>query len=111
MQLNYIWKPYKNLFARLDVGFLEEMFGGFGGELYYRPFSSKFSASLSIHNVRQRGYKQRFKFRDYQTETGHLGLHYDFSKGVHRQILIGKYLAGDKGATFDLSRRFKKLYS
>mgnify|MGYP000854025517 CR=1 FL=1 len=107
MQLNYIWSPYKNLFARLDVGLLEEMFGGFGGELYYRPFSNNFSASFSIHNVRQRGYKQRFKFRDYQTETGHLGLHYDLPKEVHSQILIGKYLAGDKGATFDLSRRFK----
>ena len=107
MQINYIWSPYKNLFARLDVGLLEEMFGGFGGELYYRPFSSNFSASFSIHNVRQREYKQRFKFRDYQTETGHLGLHYDLPKGIHSQMLIGKYLAGDKGVTLDLSRRFK----
>ena len=107
MQINYIWSPYKNLFARLDVGLLEEMFGGFGGELYYRPFSSNFSASFSFHNVRQREYKQRFKFRDYQTETGHLGLHYDLPKGIHSQMLIGKYLAGDKGVTLDLSRRFK----
>jgi len=107
MQINYIWSPYKDLFARVDVGLLEEMFGGFGGEIYYRPFNSSFSASFSIHNVRQRGYKQRFKFKDYQTETGHIGLHYDFPKGIHSQILIGKYLAGDKGATVDLSRRFK----
>ncbi len=107
MQLNYIWSPYKNLFARLDVGLLEEMFGGFGGEIYYRPFNSDFSTSLSIHRVKQREFKQRFGFRDYQTETGHLGLHYDLPKGVHGKLSIGKYLAGDKGATVDISRRFK----
>jgi len=106
MRLSYIWSPYKDLFAKLDVGLLEEMFGGFGGEVYYRPFDSSFSAGLTVHKVKQRGFKQRFKFRDYETVTGHLGLHYDLPKEVHAQLLIGKYLAGDKGATLDLSRRF-----
>ena len=45
-------------------------------------------------------------FREYQTETGHLGLYYDLPQGVNAKLLIGKYLAGDKGATLDLSRRF-----
>jgi len=107
MQLSYIWSPYRDLFARVDLGLFEEMFGGFGGEIYYRPFTSKFSTTISYHHVKQRGFKQRFKFRDYRTETGHLGLHYDLPKGVHAQVSIGKYLAGDKGASLDLSRRFK----
>jgi len=107
MKLSYIWSPYKDWFAKLEGGLLEEMFGGYGGEVYYRPFKSDFSVGLTMHKVKQRGFKQRFKFREYETETGHLGLFYDFPKDVHAQLLVGKYLAGDKGATLDLSRRFK----
>ena len=106
LKLDYLWSPRKDWFARLDIGLLEEMFGGYGGEVYYRPFNSNFSTSFTLHHVKQRGYKQRFKFRDYQTDTGHLGLYYDWPKGVQTKLLIGKYLAGDKGATLDLARRF-----
>ena len=111
MKLSYIWSPYKDWFAKLEGGLLEEMFGGYGGEVYYRPFKSDFSVGLTMHKVKQRGFKQRFKFRDYETETGHLGIYYDFPQEVHAQLLIGKYLAGDKGATLDLSRRFKSGFT
>ena len=107
MKLSYIWSPYKDLFLKLEGGLLEEMFGGYGGEVYYRPFKSDFSVGLTMHKVKQRGFKQRFKFQEYETVTGHLGLYYDLPQGVHAQLLMGKYLAGDKGATLDLSRRFK----
>jgi len=110
-KLDYIWSPVKDTFIRIDVGYLEEMFGGIGGEIYYRPFKSNLSTSLQFHKVRQRGYKQRFNFRDYETETGHLGFYYDFPKGINMQLLIGKYLAGDKGATIDLSRRFRNGFT
>ena len=110
-KLDYIWSPYKDFFARVDIGYLEEMFGGYGGEIYYRPFNRNFSASIQLHKVRQREYKQKFGFRDYKVETGHFGFYYDFPKGVNAQILIGKYLAGDKGATLDLSRRFKNGFT
>ena len=105
-KIDYIWSPARDTFVRLDLGYLEEMFGGFGGEVYYRPFKSNFSTSLQVHKVKQRGYKQKFSFRDYEVETGHLGLYYDFPKGINAQLLVGKYLAGDKGATIDFSRRF-----
>ena len=110
-KIDYIWSPRKDLFVRLDLGYLEEMFGGVGGEVYYRPFKSNFSSSLQLHKVKQRGYRQRFDFRDYEVETGHLGFYYDFPKGITAQLLVGKYLAGDKGATLDLSRRFKNGFT
>ncbi len=105
-KLDYIWSPYKDVFARIDVGYLEEMFGGYGGEVYYRPFQSNFSTSLQFHRVQQRNFDQRFGFKDYKVNTGHLSFYYDFPKGIQSQFIIGKYLAGDKGATIDLSRRF-----
>ncbi len=106
MQLEYMYSPKKDWFMRFDLGLLEEMFGGFGGEILYRPFDKNIEYGLSLHKVKQREYKQRLGFRDYETTTGHLGVYYDFPSGVSAQILAGKYLAGDVGATLDLSRRF-----
>ncbi len=111
MQLQYFGSPYKDIFTRIDIGYLEEMFGGVGGELLYRPFNRKFALGMSIHKVKQRAYDQRFSFRDYSTTTGHLGFYYDLPHEIRSQILIGKYLAGDKGATIDLSRRFNSGFT
>ena len=107
LKLEYLWSPYKDVFARFDFGLLEEMFGGYGGELLYRPFGSDFMVSVMLHKVKQRGYKQRFSFRDYETTTGFLQFYKDFNRyKITSQVLIGKYLAGDKGITLDLSREF-----
>ncbi len=106
-KLEYLTSPLDDLFLRLDFGLLEEMFGGIGGELYYRPFNKSYSLGFNFHRVRQRGYEQKFSFRDYETTTSNLSLYYDFPQGVTSHILIGKYLAGDKGVTLDLSRRFE----
>ena len=111
MQLEYFGSPYKDIFTRFDLGLLEEMFGGVGGEILYRPFDKKYSIGLSIHKVKQRSYDQRFSFRDYSTITGHIGLYYDLPYQVRSQLLMGKYLAGDKGVTLDLSRRFNSGFT
>ena len=106
MKLEYMFSPFKDIYMRADLGLLEEMFGGFGGEILYRPIDRDYSLGLSVHRVKQRGYKQRFSFKEYETTTGHASLYYDFPKGISSQFSIGRYLAGDKGATIDLSRRF-----
>ena len=111
MQLEYFGAPFKDIFTRFDVGYLEEMFGGFGGEVLYRPFDKKYSIGLSVHKVKQRAFNQLFSFRDYSTTTGHLGLYYNLPYQLRSQLLIGKYLAGDKGATLDLSKRFKSGFT
>ena len=38
-------------------------------------------------------------------------MYYDFLGGVQAQLLMGKYLAGDKGFTLDLSRRFQNGFT
>ncbi len=106
MQLQYMFSPLKDVFVRADLGLLEEMFGGVGGEVLYRPFTKNYSLGLSLHKVKQRGFKQRFSFREYETTTGHLNFYYDFPYGISSNVSAGKYLAGDKGVTLDLSRRF-----
>ena len=90
---------------------MEEMFAGVGGEVLYRPFTSSSYLGASIHRVKQRGYEQRFSLRDYKTTTGHLSHYIALPYGVNSRLSIGKYLAGDKGVTWDLSRRFKNGFT
>ena len=107
MQLEYFFSPYKDVFLRADLGLLEEMFAGYGGEILYRPFNKRMAFGLSLHRVKQRDFDQRFGLQKYENTTGHLGLYFDLPSQINTQILIGEYLAGDKGITLDLSRRFK----
>ena len=107
LQVNYLAKLAPDLFGRVSAGMFEEMYGGFGGEILYRPFGARFAAGVDANLVRQRDFLGRFGFRDYTVATGHLNLYYDspFS-GLLFQTAIGRYLAGDLGATFQVSREF-----
>ena len=61
---------------------------------------------MTLHKVKQRGFKQRFSFRDYETYTGFFEFYYDWPLGITTSMFAGKYLAGDKGVTLDISRSF-----
>jgi len=111
MQLNYFSNPYKDIYAKLSGGLLEEMFGGVGGEILYRPFNRTWGIGAELWRVRQRGYNQMFDFEPdtaYQTTTGHINI---YVKEPRSQVLLtlrgGKFLAQDSGINFDFSRRFK----
>jgi len=107
MKLDYIWSPYKDVMAKVDFGLYEEMFGGIGGEVLYRPFGSRYAIGFSAHKLKQRDYDQRFSFRDYKVKSGFVNFYYDLPNGVNAALSAGQYLAGDRGATLDLSKRFK----
>ena len=104
MQLDYIWSPYKNTYAKLSGGLFESMFGGVGVEILYKPFNSNLTLGLESFYVRQRSYEQVFKFKNYKTTTTHLNLGYSLPMGIESNISFGRYLAKDDGFTFDLSR-------
>jgi len=110
-QFQYFSSPLNDTFLRFDFGLMEEMFAGIGGELLYRPFKSISSYGFSLHKVKQRGYKQRFSLKEYETVTGHFYHYADLPFGINSKVSIGKYLAGDKGITLDLSRRFKSGFT
>ncbi len=105
MQLDYIWTPYKNVYAKVSGGLFESMFGGIGGQLLYKPFNSNFTLGVDTFYVRQRSYDQGFKFRDYKTTTSHINFGYIFPMGIESNVSYGRYLAKDDGFTVDLSRR------
>lgn len=108
LQVNGLWTLAPDLYARASSGIFEEMFGGVGGELLYRPFGARFAVGADLNYVRQRNYDQMFSFLDYTVLTGHLNMYYQLPiydlLGI---VSVGRYLAKDKGATFQLSRQFE----
>jgi hypothetical protein len=107
-QLNWFNSLSPNIYSKISAGLLEEMFGGFGGEVLFRPFHKNYAIGAELWRVKQRDYEMLFKFRDYDITTGHINIYYTEPRS---QVLIalkgGKFLAGDSGINFDFSRRFK----
>jgi Exopolysaccharide biosynthesis protein YbjH len=106
-QLDQISQLGPDLYGRVSGGLLEEMFGGVDGEVLYRPYGARWAVGLDVNHVWQRGYHELFSFRPYDVTTA-LATVYDQLPwyGLTAKISFGRYLAGDRGVTFDLSRQF-----
>ncbi len=107
LQLDYIWSPRKEFYAKISGGIFESMYGGVGGEFLYRPFKKNYSIGFELFKVKQRSFDQKFQFRKYKTTTGHINLEYIFNAGIEANLSYGRYLAKDDGFTFDLGRKTK----
>ena len=107
LQANYLYSPLPDVYTRISAGYFEEMYGGFASEVLYRPFGSRFVAGIDLNYVRQRGFDQMLAFREYSVATGHLNLYYDIPyEDILLQANIGRFLAGDVGGRFQVSRVF-----
>ena len=99
-------RPGPDLYGRLSVGYLEAMYAGISGELLWKPVDSRLALGVEVNYVAQRDYDQLFGLRDYEVLTGHLSAYYDLGRGYHGRLDVGRYLAGDVGATLSLDREF-----
>ncbi|WP_170327587.1 YjbH domain-containing protein [Ruegeria arenilitoris] len=106
MTAEYMWRPGKDLYARTTLGYLETMFGGLSTELLWYPTDSRLALGVEANYVAQRDYDVLFGFQDYNVATGHVSAYYDLPGDYHAQVDVGRYLAGDYGATFALDREF-----
>jgi len=95
-----------NLYGRVTAGYLESMFGGISGEVLWKPVDSRLGLGAELNYVEQRDYDQLFGFQDYSVLMGHVSGYYRFDNGYHAQLDVGRYLAGDYGATISLNREF-----
>ncbi|TJZ82754.1 YjbH domain-containing protein [Paracoccus hibiscisoli] len=107
-ELTLAWyaKPAEAVYSRVTVGLLERGYGGVSAEALWKPATSPLGFGAEINHVRKRDFDQLFDFRDYEVTTGHLSAYYEFSQGITGQLDVGRYLAGDVGATVTLSREF-----
>lgn len=107
-ELTLAWyaQPTEAIYTRVTVGLLERAFGGVSTEVLWKPANSPLAFGAEVNRVKKRDFDDVFAFRDYEVTTGHVSAYYEFANGFTAQLDVGKYLAGDKGATFTLTREF-----
>lgn len=109
-QLTLAWfaRPAPDIYSRLTVGYLERMHAGVSGEVLWKPVDSQLALGLELNYTKQRDTDGGFGFDeyDYDVVTGQVSAYYDFGNGYLGQVDVGRYLAGDVGATIAVDRVF-----
>jgi hypothetical protein len=107
---DYLFKLTPDVYGRASAGYLERMFAGVSGEILWKPTEQTWGLGLEVNYVAQRDFDDiglGFGFYDYKVATGHASVYWDTGYyGLEAQVDAGRYLAGDWGASFRLTRRF-----
>ncbi|MCF6305376.1 MAG: YjbH domain-containing protein [Rhodobacteraceae bacterium] len=104
---DYLFKVNPAVYGRVSAGYLERMFGGISGELLWKPTNQSWGTGVELSYAKQRAFDSMFGFQGYETVTGFASVYWNTGfQGLEAQLDVGRYLAGDWGATFSLSRQF-----
>ena len=107
LMLNYRNRLAPDVYVEAKAGYLETMFVGAGGQVLWRPESERFAIGADIYQVWQRNFDRLFGFQSYHVLTGHVSVYYASPwYGLNFNVHAGRFLAGDYGATFEITRRF-----
>ena len=95
--------------ASASMGYLEEVFAGYHGEILYRPWGKNWAAGIEASEVYKRDYLTSLNLglMDEARTTGHLNFYYeipDTDMTVHASL--GQYLGQDRGGTITLADNF-----
>jgi len=107
-RLTLAWYTHfgSQIYGRITAGYLERMYGGVSTELLWKPVNSPLALGIEVNYARQRDFDQQFGFQNYDVVTGHASAYYQIGNNYHAQLDVGRYLAGDVGATLSLDREF-----
>lgn len=73
----------------------------------WRPDGERFAFGADLYDVWQRNFDRLFGVQAYHVLTGHASVYYQSPwHDVNIAIHAGRYLAGDYGATIEVSREF-----
>ena len=124
LTLDLYGRPAPDLYSRVSVGYLERMYAGVSGEVLWKPADSRLAFGAELNYVRRRAFDGMFGLeenvtvdpvsgieREIPDVNGHVSGYYAFGNGFHGQVDVGRYLAGDYGATFTLTRDFANGWS
>lgn len=119
LQIAHYGRPAKDVYSRVTLGYLETMYAGASAEVLWKPTSSRLAFGAEVNYVLRRDFDQLFGVQDMTTVdpvsgarreipnvNGHVSAYYSFGNGFHGQLDVGRYLAGDYGATLSLDREF-----
>jgi Exopolysaccharide biosynthesis protein YbjH len=103
----YTFRLAPDVFVKAKAGYLESMFAGGGGEILWRPEGARWALGADIYQVWQRDFDRLFGLQNYHQTTGHISLYYDSPwYDLNFELRAGQYLAGDRGFTLQITRRF-----
>ena len=107
LEADYRFRLAPTVFTKIRAGYLESMFGGAGGEILWRPEGARWALGADIYEVWQRDFDRLFGLQHYRQTTGHVSIYYDSPwYNLNFQLRAGQYLAGDRGMTLQITRRF-----
>ena len=94
-------------FGRVSTGYFERMYAGIGGEVLRFFGDGRLALGLEADWVRKREPETQFSLMDFDRHTllGNMYYHFkDLNATLHTRY--GRYLAGDVGWLFDVSRQY-----
>jgi hypothetical protein len=106
LKVDYIFKPAPDWFGRISIGYLEPMFAGVSTEVLWKPANQIWGLGAEVNYVRQREFKQLLGLRNYDVVSGHVSAYWNVNPELSAQLDVGRYLAGDVGATLSVDRVF-----
>ncbi len=107
LDAQYRFRLAPTVFAIAKAGYLESMFAGGGGEVLWRPEGQRWALGADAYEVWQRGFDRLLDLQNYHVFTGHVSLYYASPwHDLNFMVSAGQYLAGDRGLTVQVSRRF-----
>jgi len=107
LETDYRFRLTPTIFATVRAGYLESMFAGAGGEILWRPQGARWALGADIYQVWQRDFDRLLGLQHYHQTTGHVSLYYDSPwYNLNFELRAGQYLAGDRGLTLQVTRRF-----
>lgn len=107
LDVNYRARIAPDIYVAVKGGYLESQFAGAGVQALWRPDDSRFSFGVDAYQVWQRDFNRLLGVQDYHVLTAHASVYYESPwYGLTFALHAGRYLAGDYGATFEVSRRF-----
>lgn len=107
LEADYRFRLAPNVFAIAKAGYLESMFAGAGGEVLWRPEGQRWALGVDLYEVWQRDFDRLFGLQNYHVLTGHVSLYYQSPwHDINFALSAGQYLAGDRGLTIQVTRRF-----
>lgn len=111
LTLSWFSRPGRDFYGRVTAGYLEGMYGGVSTELLWKPVRSRVGLGVELNYAVKRDYDRGLGFQDYDVVTGHVSAYLDPGDGFHYRVDVGRYLAGDWGATLAVDREFENGWS
>ena len=107
LDAEYDFRLAPTVYARARIGYLEDMYAGGGGEILWRPEGERWAVGIDMFEAWQRNFDRLFGLRNYHVLTGLVSVYYQSPwEGINFALRAGRYLARDKGVTFEMTRRF-----